>query len=183
MIARLQRSYPDLQVAQAGGDPETFDRFMFRVLKPHIRKSSLTSQGLVLLGSFNPQGVLKQQLHVQLKNAGLVGAADQLSRTLYCVEIARTDRTVILETPEGYAVRRAGGPPELFSNFIVRLDGNVTFGEKAALHHRASVLIGDVQQDLILPSRLLDAPRELQEHVQLLLAARKSLLVPMLRDR
>jgi len=182
MIARMQRVWPDLKVAEENEAPVGFDEFMFRVLKRHIRRSSLNSQGLVLLGSFNPQGWFKQALHGRLKSAGFVGAADQLARSLYSIEIARTDRTITLETPEGYGVRRAGGPLELFSNFIVRIDSNVTFGEKAALHHRASVLIGDVQQDMILPGRLLDAPRELQEHIQLLLASRKSLLVPMLRD-
>lgn len=182
LIARMQRAWPDIKVAQGSGAPVGFDAFMFAVLKRHVRRSSLTSQGLVLLGSFNPQGWLKQSLHGRFKSAGFVGAADQLARSLYSIEIARTDRTITLETPEGYGVRRGGGPLELFSNFIVRLEGNVTFGEKAALHHRASVLIGDVQQDMILPGRLLDSPRELQEHIQLLLAAGKSMLVPMLRD-
>ena len=182
LIARMQRAWADLQVAYQGGDPVGFHEFMYRILKQHIRKSSLTGQGLVLLGSFNPQGALKQKLHARFKSAGFMGAADQLSRTLYSIEIARTDRTITLETPEGYGVRRAGGPMELFSNFIIRLEGNVTFGERAALHHRASVLIGDLQENLILPSRLLDSPRDLQEHVQMLLAARKSLLVPALRD-
>lgn len=182
LIARMQRAWTALQVAYQGGDPVGFHEFMYRILKQHVRKSSLTGAGLVLLGSFKPQAALKQKLHASFKYVGLVGAADQLSRTLYSIEIARMDRTIPLETPEGYGVRRAGGPMELFSNFIIRLEGNVTFGEKAALNHRASVLIGDVQEDLILPSRLLDSPRDLQEHVQMLLAARKSLLVPALRD-
>lgn len=182
MIARLQRIWQDLMVANHEETPKPFDTFLFELLRTHIRKSSFTSRGLILLGSFNPQGGVRQRLHARLKNGGFVGAADQLARTLYSLEIARTDKTTILETPDGYAIRRAGGPQELFSNFIIRLDQNVTFGEKAALHHRATVMIGDVEQKFIMPGRLLDAPRDLQEHIQLQLAAEKSLLVPALRD-
>ena len=82
------------------------------------------------------------QLHKRLLSAGLVGPADQVARSLYNIEIARSDRTVIYETPEGYGLRRGGNPMEMLSNFVVRILGNVAFGDGSALHHSAAVLVG-----------------------------------------
>ncbi|HRH98292.1 MAG TPA: hypothetical protein PLB55_20290, partial [Prosthecobacter sp.] len=160
----------------------SFKQHLLDTLKGKMRGGSLNLSGLHLLSGFNPQGDLKQWLHHQFRSAGLMGAADQLARGLYNIEICRTDKTAILETPDGYMQRRGSGVPELFSNFVVRLDANITFGEQTATHHAATILMDGETHATILPSRILDAPRELQEHVQMLLAARKNLSVPMLRD-
>ena len=77
-----------------------------------------------------------------LLSAGLVGPADQVARSLYNIEISRSDRTVIYETPEGYGLRRGGNPMEMLSNFVVRILGNVAFGDGSALHHSATILVG-----------------------------------------
>lgn len=181
--ARLHRAWPDLQLCDAGVSRlKSFKQHLLDTLKGKMRGGSLNLSGLHLLSGYNPQGDLKQWLHHQFRSAGLMGAADQLARGLYNIEICRTDKTAILETPDGYMQRRGSGVPELFSNFVVRLDANITFGEQTATHHAATILMDGETHATILPSRLLDAPRELQEHVQMLLAARKNLSVPMLRD-
>lgn len=184
MIARVQRAYPELKVADA--DIQTirsFDQHIFHVLGPCLRGSSLNSMGLVILGSYNPQGEIKQMLHKQLRHAGFVGAADQVSRTLYNVEICRTERLTIHETPEGYGQRRLpSGHLEMFSNFIVRITSNVTFGESSSPHHMASIMLDNEQYTTVIPTRLLDNPRDLQEFVQGLAALNRSHIVPMLRD-
>ena len=61
---------------------------------------------------------------------------------MYNIEIARSDRTVIYETPEGYGLRRGGNPMEMLSNFVVRILGNVAFGDGSALHHSAAIFVG-----------------------------------------
>jgi hypothetical protein len=122
------------------------------------------------------------QLHKRLLSAGLVGPADQVARSLYNIEIARSDRTVIYETPEGYGLRRGGNPMEMLSNFVVRILGNVAFGDGSALHHSAAVLVGGGQHETVLPTRLLDQPRELVEHIHQLLTLKRNTTVPMLRD-
>ena len=101
---------------------------------------------------------------------------------MYNIEIARSDRTVIYETPEGYGLRRGGNPMEMLSNFVVRILGNVAFGDGSALHHSAAVLVGGGQHETVLPTRLLDQPRELVEHIHQLLTLRRNTTVPMLRD-
>lgn len=184
MIARMQKAYPDLQVADASAqNVRSFDRHLFEVLQSCIRGNSLNSMGLVVLGSYNPQGEVKQSLHRQLRSAGLVGAADQVSRTLYNVEISRTERMSIHETPEGYGCRRLpAGHLELFSNFIVRVTSNVTFGENSSPHHKVTILLDNEQYDTVISTLLLDNPRDLQEFVQRLASLSKSHVVPMLRD-
>ncbi len=115
-------------------------------------------------------------------SAGLIGPADQVARSLYNIEISRSDRTVIYETPEGYGLRRGGNPMEMFSNFVLRMNGNVAFGDGSALHHSAAVLVGGSQHETVLPTRLLDQPRELVEHIHQLLTLKRNTTVPMLRD-
>ncbi len=179
----MHRAWPELQPCdEAVTSLKTFKQHLFDTLSSKMRQGSLTAPGLTLLSGYNPQGELKQWLYHQFRSRGMVGAADQLARGLYNIEIHRSDKSSISETPDGYVQRRGNGTPELFSNFIVRLDSNITFGEQAAMHHAATVLMDGETHATIIPSRLLDAPRELQEHVQMLLAGKKSLSVPMLRD-
>lgn len=182
-VVRLQRIFPQTKVLCL---PENttldFDAFMFRELKSHLRGGRLNSSGITLLGSFNPQGQDKGRLIARFKSAGFVGAAEQLASSLYDVEVYRSERTSLLETPDGYKVRRGGGHPELISNFTLRLLQNVSFGETVPLHHTAAVHIDNQVFDTILPGRLLDSPRELQDHIQVVTAVRGSNAVPMLRD-
>lgn len=183
-VVRLQRIFPPTRVFCL---PEhttlDFDAFMFRELKSHLHGGRLNSSGITLLGSFNPQGQLKSQLIARFKSAGFVGAAEQLASSLYDVEVYRSERTSLLETPDGYKVRRGAGHPELISNFTLRLLQNVSFGETVPLHHTAAVHIDNQVFNTILPGRLLDSPRELQDHIQVVSAVRGSTAVPMLRDQ
>jgi hypothetical protein len=183
-VVRLQRIFPQTRVFCL---PENttldFDAFVFRELKSHLYNGRLNSSGITLLGSFNPQGQLKSKLLARFKSAGFAGAAEQLASAMYDVEVYRSERTSLLETPDGYKVRRGAGHPELISNFTLRLLQNVSFGETVPLHHTAAVHIDGQVFQTILPGRLLDSPRELQDHIQVVSAVRGSAAVPMLRDQ
>jgi len=182
-VVHLQRIFPQTQVFCL---PENvtldFDAFMFRELKAHLRNGRLNSSGITLLGSFNPQGLLKSQLLARFKSAGFAGAAEQLSGAMYDVEVYRSERTCLLETPDGYKVRRGAGHPELISNFTLQLQKNISFGDTVPLHHTATIHIENQVLETILPGRMLDSPRELQDHIQVVAAVKGSTAVPMLRD-
>lgn len=79
-------------------------------------------------------------------SAGLIGPADQVARSMYNIEISRNDRTVIYETPEGYGLRRGSSPMEMFSNFVVRMNGNVAFGDQSSLHYSYAIPVSGRQR-------------------------------------
>jgi hypothetical protein len=182
-VARLYSVYPQAEVAGEGFQKvHSYDGYIYSKLLPRIKNGQLDAQGLAMLSAFNPQGEVRHKLHQRLSKNGYTGPADQVARALYNIEIARSDRMIMYETPEGYGVRRSGGPIELFSNFIVRMNGNVAFGDQTSLHHAATILINGQGHDTVLPARLLDQPRELVEHVHQLLTLKRNTTVPMLRD-
>mgnify|MGYP003477906444 CR=1 FL=1 len=183
LVSRFYTLFSDsLFVTKPDGKLLEYDALLFEVLTGHVRKEHFTRTGVTMLGHFNPQGVAKNKLHARLMSAGLVGCAEQVRRQLYNIVISQNERTALLETPDGYAMRRGNGPPELVSNFTIKLDANVVFGTHATPHHAAHILIGSEEHEVLLSSRLLDAPRELQDTLQLTLAGKGSTNVPMLRD-
>ena len=70
----------------------------------------------------------------------------------------------------------------MFSNFMVRMNGNVAFGDQSALHHSAAIFVGGSQHETVLPTRLLDQPRELLEHIHQIPTLKRNVTVPMLQD-
>ena len=182
-LVRLHRIFGDVDVLLHPENQRVpFDIFMFNALRENMRGGRLTSTGVTLLGSFNPQGEARTRLLHRFKVAGFPGAAEQLARSLYDVEVFRSERNSLIETPDGYKIRRGNSFPELISNFILRLKDNVSFGETILPHHTAEVCIDNATLTTIINGRLLDSPRELQEHIQTVAAIRGSQAVPMLRD-
>ena len=96
-----------------------------------------------------PRGCV--QLIQRFKGGGFAGAADQLASALYDVEVYRSERSSLLETPDGYKIRRGTGHPELISNFTLRLLQNVTFGESVPLHHTAAIHLEHREFNTIIP--------------------------------
>ncbi len=182
VVTRLHNECPGLMFETTTGKTVTYDGLLYDTLKPCIKHGKLNRNGLSLLGHYNPQGIWRRRLLDRFKNGGHVTAWEQLNSQLFNVVIAETDRTTLLDTPAGYASRRAGGRAELFTNFTLRLVENVVFGAQDSTYHSTDIVINGTTKRVILPSDMLDSPRELLEHLQLHLAASSNMHVPMLRD-
>lgn len=183
-LVRLQGIFDELQVyRQDTSKILSFDAFTLALLKRYLTSTGrLSGQGLVVLGSINPQGIRKNRLHRALLHLGHIGAADQLARTQFSVEISRTDKTILLSTPDGYAVKRSGKSLDLLTNFTLLPTSNVTFGDHSPPHHGIKVLLRDIELTTMVPTRMLDSSRDLQAHLQIVASAHGILDAPTVRD-
>lgn len=69
----------------------------------------------------------------------------------------------IRETNGGYAAhRRGGGAPQLFTNFLIRVDDNIWYSESQELYHSGRVIINREEYPILFPRRMLHRVRDLE---------------------
>lgn len=182
--ARLHEQNPTMTVATTlSGARHTWPAFLASMLAQntnHLRALNFT--GTSILSSANPQGSIRNELIRNLRDMEAHEIADQLTRNLFSVEIHKDQSGSLFESPDGYKFSKTGEVGEMVSNFVIRLTSNVVFPESHDTFHSGELMIGEDRYPLLLASRLIDSPKDLQQELQRLASANKTKAVPIIRS-